>query len=486
MGLVGLVPVRIEQRIVFVGVAMRPTVDGDRDDVARRIESAVPEDARELIADVALERREVGGQQLPLSGAELLSRLKTRPARRARHPHEDRLVGRTHALIIADVDHGVETHRVVVGSRRVNVRDAERLERAPVAERNRRVDERRLDQRMERLALPLRHFRAEVRDHAGPAGDDCGVGPRRVKGSVARVGHLDLSRPIPADVAKRERGAAEPDAHGRAGAVELAIVGARSDDVLGALARHRRREELAHQEARDRGVAVREMKMRGAPGLGVSCGGESHMRRSARLKIEPLKAREIERPHLERPDRLNSHSPLLVRHCLEIGQDPRIGLYDLGEIVGVAHPREPRLLLVRGEAGQVIALLLVDLGDVGRNRRRERGVAQELGPRLRACADDQPVGAEGLAVEEQAALKSKRGVEIALGAALVERDRIDAELPQKRGRDDAVGSWTVDRPRPTVRELGSAAEEKFVALAWPPKSSWLSSTSTWACGLAAR
>jgi len=31
------------------------------------------------------------------------------------------------------------------------------------------------------------------------------------------------------------------------------------------------------------------------------------MWRRARLKIEPLKPREIERPNLKRPDRLDSH-----------------------------------------------------------------------------------------------------------------------------------------------------------------------------------
>ena len=38
MGLVGLVPVRIEQWVVFVGVAMRPAIDRDAHDVGRRIE----------------------------------------------------------------------------------------------------------------------------------------------------------------------------------------------------------------------------------------------------------------------------------------------------------------------------------------------------------------------------------------------------------------------------------------------------------------
>jgi hypothetical protein len=39
VGLVGLIPVRIEQRIVFVGVAVWPAIDRDTCDARRRIES---------------------------------------------------------------------------------------------------------------------------------------------------------------------------------------------------------------------------------------------------------------------------------------------------------------------------------------------------------------------------------------------------------------------------------------------------------------
>ena len=56
-------PVRIEQRVVFVGVAVRPAIDGDGGDVARRIEAAGAEHAGELVADVALEGLERGREQ---------------------------------------------------------------------------------------------------------------------------------------------------------------------------------------------------------------------------------------------------------------------------------------------------------------------------------------------------------------------------------------------------------------------------------------
>src|SRR5258708_525954 len=49
-------PLWIEQRIVFVAVAMRPAIDGDGCDVAGRIEAASGERSRELIANFAFKQ----------------------------------------------------------------------------------------------------------------------------------------------------------------------------------------------------------------------------------------------------------------------------------------------------------------------------------------------------------------------------------------------------------------------------------------------
>src|SRR5262245_12460702 len=67
-------PSWVVERVVFVAVAVRPTVDRDRLDVARRIEPALAEDARELIADVAFEGRERRLQQLHPASLVLLTR----------------------------------------------------------------------------------------------------------------------------------------------------------------------------------------------------------------------------------------------------------------------------------------------------------------------------------------------------------------------------------------------------------------------------
>ena len=115
VGLVVLLSVRVKQRIAFVDVAVRPAIDRGPDDVG-------------------------AGSKPP--GAKM----------RASHPNPDRLVERTYAHVAADVDHRVRMDGAVIGAGRIDICDTERLERAPIGERDRGVDERRLDQRMQRLA----------------------------------------------------------------------------------------------------------------------------------------------------------------------------------------------------------------------------------------------------------------------------------------------------------------------------------------------
>src|SRR3546814_3842434 len=49
---------RIVERVVFIGIAVGPAVDGDGGDIALGIEAAGAEDRHQLLADVALERLE--------------------------------------------------------------------------------------------------------------------------------------------------------------------------------------------------------------------------------------------------------------------------------------------------------------------------------------------------------------------------------------------------------------------------------------------
>src|SRR5262249_26874477 len=79
------------------------------------------------------------------------------------------------------------------------------------------------------------------------------------------------------------------------------------------------------------------------------------------------------------------------------------------------------------------------------------------------------VRAEGLAVEEDATPEPDRAVEILLGAGGVEPDRIDAELTQEPGGNNAVRSRAVDLQRPPVHQLDPAAQLELVALRVPAK-----------------
>ena len=88
-------PVRVEQRVVFVGVAVRPAVDRDRrgcraPDRSRRARACAPSWSRILRSKVSKRRR----QQLGAPGAVLIARGQAGLARRARHVHQHRLVGR--------------------------------------------------------------------------------------------------------------------------------------------------------------------------------------------------------------------------------------------------------------------------------------------------------------------------------------------------------------------------------------------------------
>src|SRR5580704_7288251 len=104
-------PFRIEQLVIFVSIAMRPAIDGDARHTARRVEPARTEDARQLVADVALEGLERGVEDIVLPRPVLVALRQTGLARRAHHTHQHWLVGRARAFVVADIDDLVERQR---------------------------------------------------------------------------------------------------------------------------------------------------------------------------------------------------------------------------------------------------------------------------------------------------------------------------------------------------------------------------------------
>ena len=87
------IPLRIEERIVFIAITVRPTVNRDGFDVARRIEAAGTEATRELIANVALESFEGRYKQFHAAGFVLFASGKAGFARSSAHMEEDGFIG---------------------------------------------------------------------------------------------------------------------------------------------------------------------------------------------------------------------------------------------------------------------------------------------------------------------------------------------------------------------------------------------------------
>src|SRR5208283_2272704 len=81
---------RVVEAIVGIGVTVRPSIHGDSNDIARRIEAPRGQNARELISDLELECFKTGCQQLRSADAMLLLAWEPSRAGRARKTHRNR------------------------------------------------------------------------------------------------------------------------------------------------------------------------------------------------------------------------------------------------------------------------------------------------------------------------------------------------------------------------------------------------------------
>ena len=315
-----------------------------------------------------------------MSRAVLIALRQARLHRRSYHVRQHRFVPRAGASIGSDIDHLVERQRGEIRAGRMDLRDAQVLERGPVPQRHARIDERHLDRVFQRFLLLVRQLRAQIGNHHIVAGEDAGTRPHSIKLPVAQVSDLDLgcARGI-ADVARADDRAAQPDAHRRLRTIEARIVHARGNGVLGVIARQASRDEMAHQEPGDRGIAVGKMEGVGAA-IGVARGGVSHVRRRAGLEAEALKTGKAERPHVERGNGIDADAPFAVRPRLVEGNNSGIGLDHIQQEVAIAHARQSRFFLVGGEAGQVVDLRLLDFGNIALHRRRQRRAGEALRP----------------------------------------------------------------------------------------------------------
>src|ERR1035437_9215103 len=97
-------PERIEQRVVFVGVAVGPAIHRNRRDVAGRIEATGTKGAGQLIANLALHGLEVGRVEFHAAHDVLFPCGESRMACRLHHVYNDRLLGLSRALVTAHAD----------------------------------------------------------------------------------------------------------------------------------------------------------------------------------------------------------------------------------------------------------------------------------------------------------------------------------------------------------------------------------------------
>src|SRR5271170_4079104 len=99
-------PIWVPQRVVLVGITVRPAVDGNRFDVSCGIESACTEHTLQLVTDVPLKCFKGSGQQFVMSRTLLLAGGQPRLAGSAQHSHQYRLFRGVWTFVIADT-HGL-------------------------------------------------------------------------------------------------------------------------------------------------------------------------------------------------------------------------------------------------------------------------------------------------------------------------------------------------------------------------------------------
>src|SRR5688572_7559550 len=110
--------IAIDEAVVFRRIAVRPAIDRDAGDISSGLEAAAAQCAAELAADLALEGLERCREQFGAAGFVLFALGQSVLRGCPLHADEDRLVGRLHAPVVADVDGFVQAEAGEVAARR--------------------------------------------------------------------------------------------------------------------------------------------------------------------------------------------------------------------------------------------------------------------------------------------------------------------------------------------------------------------------------
>ncbi|MNJ23716.1 hypothetical protein D3C77_181070 [compost metagenome] len=137
----------------------------------------------------------------------------------------------------------------------VDFMHAKLLESLPVAHDDLGVHQRKLHILAQGKRLLGRQVAQQVRDHHVVAGQDAVLAAYLSQLTAAAV--ADIHRTI--GIAHADCGAVQAQAHRLPAAVELAVVEVGQDDIFHALAPCYRRNQAAHQQACQRGVAIGEV-----------------------------------------------------------------------------------------------------------------------------------------------------------------------------------------------------------------------------------
>src|SRR5258708_3594622 len=195
--LLPFLPIRIEEsvsRVMFVGVAVRPTIHGDGLDVPRRIETRAAQHPSQLIADVALEFRKRRLHQFVTPRAVLFARGQTRFAGSTEHEKDHGFFRLAWKVVLAETDGKIEHGITVITTRRNDMACSQLVEGSPIPNRHVRIDQRLLNEKSERFLLLLRKLGAQIRNHGVVASQDTALPSHGLEPATADVAHFYFLR----------------------------------------------------------------------------------------------------------------------------------------------------------------------------------------------------------------------------------------------------------------------------------------------------
>ena len=176
--------VGIAQRVIGIGIAVRPAVDGDRGDITLVVKPAGAEHRLKLVPDLALAHLEGGGQHVGAAGAVLVLARQARRIGIADHLDHHRIVDPGRAGIGTDADRRLDHHRSVITERRGNLPHAHGLQRAGIAQQDTGVLHRHFARGMERGGLRGGQFGHDIGDDHVVGGHDHARGSHRTARAV--------------------------------------------------------------------------------------------------------------------------------------------------------------------------------------------------------------------------------------------------------------------------------------------------------------